>query len=419
MSAETREAVARVARLSYGRLVAVLASRSRDIAEAEDALSEALARALERWPIEGVPDNPEGWIVTTAGRLQIDRVRSARVIDRTRDEVATLQEGRADRFIESAEGGDDLLKLLFVCAHPAIAARDRTPLMLQSVLGLDARRLSSAFLTAPGTLGQRLTRAKAKIRAAGIAFQIPPPCEYPTRVACVLDAIYVAYTLGWNDACGDDVKTGALASEAIWLGSQLAELLPDDGETHGLLALMLFCESRRVARRDPEGEEFVALVDQDVGRWNVTMMDDAETALRNGGRLCAAAPGRYQLEAAIQAVHAARRTSGVTDWHAIALLYEGLLRIAPTVGARTAAAVALSESGRPEAALSALEAIEENARRSYQPWWVAMGHVMARLSRPGPARARFSTAAGLTEDPAVRAHLLARAADPKGAISDR
>ena len=407
---DARAAVARIARLSYGRLVAMLAARSRDIASAEDALSEALARALERWPHEGVPDNPEGWIVTTAKRLQIDRSRTARVAERASTELVAIEAARADRL--GATGDDDLLGLLFVCAHPAIAERDRTPLMLQVVLGLDARRIASAFLASPGTVGQRLTRAKAKIAAAGIAFEIPAPKAYPARLASVLDAIYAAYTLGWDGAHGDDVETGALAREAIWLAALLAGLLPDEGEAQGLLALLLFCESRREARRDASSGAFVALAEQDVSRWDATMIDAAEAALRHGGRVGAASAGRYQLEAAIQAVHAARRTSGRVDRDALVLLYEGLLRVSPTIGARTAAAAALGEARGAELGLAALDAMPETARRGYPSWWAARGHLASQLGRTEEARVAFSTAAGLTGDPVVRAHLLARAVAP-------
>jgi RNA polymerase sigma-70 factor (ECF subfamily) len=358
-----------------------------------------------------VPDNPEGWIVTTARRLQIDRARSAQVAGHATAQMLMLEEERTALREEGGRDGDDLMKLLFVCAHPAIGARERTPLMLQVVLGLDARRIASAFLVAPGTMGQRLSRTKAKIATAGIAFEIPPPEAYPARLASVLDAIYAAYTLGWDNAHTDDARTNALSQEAVWLGSLVADLLPEEGEAHGLLALMLYGESRRDARRDATSGAFVALADQDVARWNQAMIEDAETALRNGARVGAAAPGRYQIEAAIQAVHATRRTSGGTDWAAIALLYEGLLRITPNVGARTAAAAALSEAEGPNAGLAALEAIEAAVCRSYQPWWTLRGHLMTRLGRPGEARTAFETAAGLTEDAAVRAYLLARRSD--------
>ena len=406
------EVAARIARTSYGRLVAALASRSGDLAAAEDALCEALARALERWPRDGVPDNPEGWIVTASKRLLIDRARSAATAHRARDDLALLDVERLGGAAD--ERGEPLLGLLFACAHPAIAEADRTPLMLQAVLGLDAARIGSAFLVAPGTMGQRLTRAKAKIRAARVPFEVPGADECAARAASVLDAVYAAYALGWDDPCGADAKTGQLAREAIWLASLVVGLLPNDAEAQGLLALMLFGEARRAARRNPSTGAFVPLAEQDVALWDGAMLRDARTALDAAARSGASAPGRYQLEAAIQAVHAARRAGGAADRDALALLYAGLVTLCPTVGARTAAAVALGEARGAGEGLAALEAIEASARGSYQPWWSARAHLLARLGRDGEARDAFAAAAGLTEDPAVRAWLLGRGAGLAG-----
>ena len=403
---------ARIARTSYGRLVATLASRSGDIAAAEDALCEALARALERWPRDGVPDNPEGWIVTASKRLLIDRARGAAIAHRARDDLALLDAERLGG--GTGERGEPLLGLLFACAHPAIAEPDRAPLMLQAVLGLDAARIGSAFLVAPGTMGQRLTRAKAKIRAARVPFEVPDAGECAARAASVLDAVYVAHSLGWDDPCGADAGAGQLTREAIWLASLVAELLPGDGEAHGLLALMLFGEARRAARRDPSTGAFVPLTEQDVALWDGVMLRDAQTALAAAARVGASAPGRYQLEASIQAAHAARRAGGAVDREAVALLYAGLVTLSPTVGARTAASVALGEARGAEEGLAALDAIGASACGTYQPWWSARAHLLARLGRDEQAREAFATAAGLTEDPAVRAWLLGRGATLAG-----
>jgi RNA polymerase sigma-70 factor (ECF subfamily) len=303
---------------------------------------------------------------------------------------------------------DERLKLLFVCAHPAIDVAARTPLMLQTVLGLNAARIASAFLVSPAAMDRRLVRAKTKIREAGIPFRVPDPPEWDERASFVLDAIYSAYTAGWENVIDDGSTHHALAREAVALGRTLAELMPNEPEAHGLLALMLHCEARRDARYTRDGK-FVPLDEQDTALWSRPMIDEAEKHLRTASARQRA--GRYQLEAAIQSIHAHRAVSGSIDWKEIALLYEGLVRLAPTIGAQVGRAVTLAESGDVAAGLAALEAMESSRTTNYQPWWAARAHLLRRLGREADARNAFTRAASLTDDPALRAWLLGRAAE--------
>jgi RNA polymerase sigma-70 factor (ECF subfamily) len=297
---------------------------------------------------------------------------------------------------------DDRLKLLFVCAHPAIDSTARTPLMLQVVLGLDAARIADAFLVRPTTMGQRLSRAKARIRDAGIPFVVPEPADLPARLDAVVEAVYAAYGSGWDDVAGLDTRRTGLASEAIGLGRLLTRLMPSEPEVFGLVALMLHCEARREARRDAAGN-YVPLSQQDPSRWSRPMIDDAESYLREAG--AAGRVGRFQLEAAIQSAHAQRLRSGHTDWETIALLHEGLVAFAPTVGARVARAAAVAEARGPEAGWRLLEAIPRNDGASYQPYWAVAAYLLRALGRTAEAVEAYELAIGLCEDPGMRAWL--------------
>lgn len=401
----TQAAAEAVVRNSYGRLVAYLAARSGDIAGAEDALSEALAAALKRWPVDGVPLKPEAWLLHAARNRLIDAARHAQV-RRDTEPLIRLALEAGEVAIMHPIFPDERLKLLFVCAHPAIDVAARTPLMLQTVLGLGAARIASAFLVSPAAMDRRLGRAKAKIREAGIPFRIPDPPEWVERASFVLDAIYSAYGAGWGDVIDEGSAREDLAAEALALGRLFVQMMPDEPEGRGLLALMLHGEARRKARRS-DGGEFVPLDRQDPRRWSRPLIDEAETHLRAAAafeRL-----GRFQLEAAIQSIHADRAVSGVIDWREIALLYEGLVRLAPSIGAHVGRAVALAESGDAAAGLAALEAIAADRVATYQPWWAARAHVLRRLGREEEARRAFERAAGLAEEPAVRAYLLKQA----------
>ena len=403
----THEAVESVARNSYGRLVAYLAARSGDVAGAEDALSDAFAAALTRWPLDGVPLKPEAWLLHAARNRQIDAVRHRQVQQRAEPLLQQLAGQAEDLATMQPNFPDERLKLLFVCAHPAIDVAARTPLMLQSVLGLDAARIASAFLVSPAAMGQRLVRAKSRIRDAAIPFRVPDPPEWEERASFVLDAIYSAYTAGWDHDIDGSSTRHEFAAEAIALGRTLVQLMPNEPEARGLLALMLHCEARRPARYTREGK-FVPLDEQDTALWSRPMINEAEKLLRDASGFNRA--GRYQLEAAIQSIHAHRTTSGAIDWREIALLYEGLVRLAPTIGAQVGRAVALAEAGDPVAGLAALEAIPPDLTANYQPWWAARAHVLPLVGRDADARAALERAASLTDDPALRSHLLQKAA---------
>jgi RNA polymerase sigma-70 factor (ECF subfamily) len=399
------DAADRGARAAYGRLVAWLAARWRDVAAAEDALGDALLAALESWPRDGVPDKPDAWLFTTAHRRLLDAARRAGVRADAAADLRLAMDHTADTSRNIFP--DERLKLLFVCAHPAIDEAVRTSLMLQTVLGLDAARIAAAFVVEPATMSQRLVRAKAKIRDTGIRFEVPDARELAPRLDAVLDAIYAAYGTGWEDVAGADPRRRGLAEEAIWLGRLITHLLPEEPEALGLLALMLHCEARRLARRDAAGR-YVPLSEQETTRWSRPMLEEAERTLEAAA--VHAAPGRFQLEAAIQSAHAQRALTGHVDWEAIALLYEWLLRLAPTIGARVGRAAALAEAKGPAPALTALMEIPAADVATYQPYWALHGHLLAALGRAPEARDSYAQAIGLSEDPAARAFLRARAA---------
>ena len=408
MTAPTaHEAVVAAARQSYGRLVAYLAARLHDLAAAEDALSDAFERALRTWPDEGVPRSPEAWLLTAARRRLIDALRHDQVRRDAEPLLSLLADLRdPEDPDDAADIPDERLQLMFVCAHPAIDRSVRTPLMLQAVLGLDAASIAAAFLVAPAAMGQRLVRAKTKIRDAGIAFELPREAQLPERLDAVLDAIYAAYGTGW-DAVGAQGRHAGLAGEAVQLARVLVALMPDAPEALGLLSLMLYCESRRDARRAPQGG-YVALAEQDVRRWSRPLIEEADTLLRRAGAF--ARPGRYQLEAAIQSVHAERERSGITHWDVIADLYEVLIRGWPSTGARVAGAAATAEAFGAQAGLDRLDAIEADTVASYQPWWAVRAHLLAQLRRDTEAIDAYERAIGLAEDADVRAFLQSRRA---------
>jgi len=402
---DARRTVEAVARASYGRLLAYLSSETRDVVGAEDALGDALLAALTSWPKDGVPRQPESWLLTAARHRLIDQARRRRVRD---EHEGTLRRLAAESTATAVAGGtfpDRRAELLFVCAHPAIEPALHTPLMLQTVLGVDAARIAQAFLVPPATMGQRLVRAKQKIREAGIPFEVPQDHELPERLDAVLEAIYAAYDLGRDDAAGIDPRAQDLADEAVWLARVVRERLPEEPEIRGLLALMLFCDARRAARRTPDGR-YVPLSEQDPGSWSTSAIREAETELgaaARGGRI-----GRFQLEAAIQSVHAERAQTGRTDWAAIVVFYEHLVQLAPTLGARVAQAAAVAEAHGAAAGLALLDTIDRAAVATYQPFWAVRAHLLRQVGEGVDAVEAYDRAIGLTEDPAIRRYLLER-----------
>lgn len=398
---EAATEVERIARLSYGRLVGILTVRMGSLAAAEDAFAEALIRALETWPAQGVPDNPEGWLLKTARNRAIDEHRRAARADAYKTELEMLSETE----VKGAEHKiDPRVKLMFACAHPAIDVRLRAPLMMQTVLGLDAKRIASVYLTSPGTLGQRLTRAKAKIDQTRVSFELPErQDEYQARLNDILAAIYAAYAIGANGLGSGDQKASNLAGEALWLIGTICAALPEEAEAHGLFALILYTESRRGARMSSETGALVPLQEQDPTLWNAEVIADADQALRNAQRNLSL--GRFQLEASIQAVHMARRQTGRTDWAELRLLYKGLVQISPTLGALTGQAAVEAEAGDPHHARALLDAIPAKLRETYQPWFATYAHVLGKTGQREDARAAFDTALSLSNDPAEREYL--------------
>lgn len=388
------------ARASYGRLLSILAVRTRDLAGAEDALADAFLAAVTQWPVDGVPQNPEAWLLTAARRKLLDANRR----QRTRDEKHVLLQMSVDDDAGGDFFGDERLRLLFICAHPAIDATVRTPLMLQTVLGLDAARIASALRVAPKTMGQRLWRAKSKIRDARISFDVAPD-ELPERSLTVLEAIYAAYGSGWEDVGGRAAASRGLTDEAIWLARLTVRLLPAEPEARGLLALLLFAESRAEARRAADGA-YIPLTEQEPSRWDANRIAEAETILKEAARLGCVGP--FQLEAAIQSAHLDARRTGSPDERAVSLLYEALVQLTPTLGVRVAHAVALSRTDGPAYGLGLLDALDPAATDDYQPFWSARAHLLERLGRLDDARDAYERAVGLTEEEGVRRWLLAK-----------
>jgi RNA polymerase sigma-70 factor (ECF subfamily) len=405
--AQARSTADAVARRSYGKLVAFLAVRTRDVAAAEDALSEAFAAALADWPRNGCPANPEAWLLTVARRKGIDFARRRETGQIASEELQRLAEvlgsGPAD-----AEIPDRRLALMFACAHPAIEAGIRAPLILQVVLGLDAATIASAFLISPATMGQRLVRAKSKIRQAGIPFRVPERKELPARLDTVLAAIYAAFAEGWTDPGGTDVARRELTAEALFLARLVTELLPEEPEALGLLALMLHAEARRRARRNEEGE-YIPLAEQDSELWDVQMIGEAESLLRHASAL--GFLGRYQLEAALQSAHVYRCRTGQANWAEVVQLYDQLLALAGSPVVAINRALALAEIHGPRAGLAAMQEVGTDARLAeYQPYWAARAALLSKSGAYGEAREAYEIAIGLERDPSVRRFLQRRQA---------
>jgi predicted RNA polymerase sigma factor len=401
---DARSTADAAARRSYGKLVAFLAARTHDVAAAEDALSEAFASALAKWPSEGCPSNPEAWLLTVARRKLVDDDRRHRSSEAAAPHVQLLAEQL--RSVPETDIPDHRLALMFACAHPAIDATIRAPLMLQVVLGLDAKAIASAFLTSPAAMGKRLVRAKKRIRQAGIPFSVPQREELPDRLDTVLDAVYAAFSEGWTDPGGIDASRRELTEEALFLARLMMELLPDEPEVAGVLALMLHAHARRRARRTLSGD-FVPLAEQDATLWDSSMIAEAEALLWRAGAMNRV--GRYQLQAALQSAHVHRRLTGIENWGDVVKLYDVLFAIDGSPVVAINRALAIAESRGVADALAAMPDHDGDARLAeYQPYWAARAELLARAGEREQARRAYDIAIGLSSDPAVRRFLQGR-----------
>jgi predicted RNA polymerase sigma factor len=399
---EARGTAEAVARRSYGKLVAFLAARTRDVAAAEDALSEAFAAALADWPRNGCPSNPEAWLLTVARRKAIDMHRGRLRHETAGEQLRVMAEG-LDTAVAESEIPDQRLALMFACAHPAIDAGIRAPLLLQVVLGLDAAMIASAFLTSSAAMGKRLVRAKDKIRQAGVPFRVPEREELPSRLDTVLESIYAAFAQGWSDPGGTDVVRRDLTEESLFLSRLVVEMLPQEPEALGLLALVLHAEARRGARRNTDGD-YVPLAEQDPALWNWQMIEEAEALLLRASTL--GSIGRYQLEAALQSAHVSRRRTGRANWAEVVQLYDALWAVSLSPVVAINRAVAIAELHGPKAALAAMPEIAADPRLlEYQPYWAAHAELLAKAGANDEARQAYDIAIGLERDVAVRRFL--------------
>jgi RNA polymerase sigma-70 factor (ECF subfamily) len=396
-------------RRCYGRLLAMLSVRSGDLASAEDALATAFETALKNWAEQGVPTNPEAWLFTVARRQLIDQARSAQTQQRHQEEFSYLLDEAAVEYDPLAIP-DQRLALMFACTHSAIDRNIRAPLMLQTLLGFDAASIASAFLVAPSNMAQRLVRAKNKIRLAGIRLIIPDQSAISDGLDSVLDAIYSVYSTAWSQTSDGDIQQGNLAEEALWLAQLLSELAPQEPEVFGLLALMLYAESRRAARHDAQGN-YVPLQEQDCQLWDHDKIDQAEQYLRHASSM--QRRGRFQIEAAIQSAHTVRRSQGKADWHAINKLYTQLYRLTDSPVVAINHAVVLAEIIEPQIALAQLEQLchdkdLKTRLQNYQPYWAASAHLHHLCGNLIEAKHAYNLAIGLCTDQAARGFLQKR-----------
>jgi RNA polymerase sigma-70 factor (ECF subfamily) len=391
----------RVARDAYGRLLSYLAWQWRDIGAAQDALGDALLKALEVWPVSGVPDAPDAWLLTVARRhlLQVARHDQVRF-----DPAVSVLFAHEETHEDAPLIPDARLKLMFVCAHPAIDERVRIPLMLQTVLGLQVSDMASALMVSPTALAQRLVRAKQKIRDAGIRFEEPERAELAERLGYVLESIYGAFGLGLDAIDGAEGRIADLQEEAIYLCGIVCALLPAEPEAQGLLSLMTFCRARKAARFDASGH-FVPLAKQDLKLWDRDAIVRADQALWVASQH--RRPGPFQLEAAVQSAHCHRLFTGTTPWKGIAQLYHQINAYFPTHGSLVAGAIAQGEAGDVKQGLMQLERMDLEISRNFQPWWVAKAYLQSldKSTSHQLTDAAYQTAIGMTVDLRLKRHL--------------
>ena len=392
--------IARVFREEHGRAVSVLIRALGDIDLAEDAVQDAFTVALEHWPADGMPPSPAGWIITTARRRAIDRLRREASREARHTEALALHAPDEPR--EEGPVKDERLRLVFTCCHPALSREGQVALTLRLLGGLTTAEIAHAFLVPEQTMAQRIVRAKKKIRDAGIPYRVPRDEDLPARLASVLAVIYLVFTEGHTASSGDELGRPDLAAEAVRLGRVLVELMPDEPEAAGLLALMLLTEARRPARTGPAGE-LVVLADQDRTLWDADLIAEGHGLVRKCLRRNA--PGPYQIQAAINAVHTDAAEASATDWHQVLALYDQLVELAPTDVVRLNRAVAVAETGGAGPALEAVDALDLHG---YVPWHVVRADLLHRLGRDAAAADAYERAIALSANAAEQQYLRGR-----------
>jgi RNA polymerase sigma factor (sigma-70 family) len=407
--------IAAIFRIEQAKLIAGLARMLHDVGLAEEMAQDALVAALERWPEQGIPDNPAAWLMATAKRRAIDRLRHAKVADRKHAEIGRDWDSQQDDVVERQDAaldddiGDDLLKLIFTACHPVLATEARVALTLRMIGGLTTAEIARAFLAPEATIAQRIVRAKRALSDARVPFEVPRGAELGPRLASVLEVIYLIFNEGYAATAGDDWMRPQLCEEALRLGRILAGLAPADAEVHGLVALMEIQASRGNARTGPKGEP-ILLLDQNRALWDRLLIRRGLAALERAETL-APERGPYTLQAAIVACHARARTARETDWPRIAALYEALARLMPSPVVELNRAVAIGMAFGPEAGLSFVDVLaEEPVLKSYHLLPAVRGDLLLKLGRRDEARAAFEQAAALTQNVRERELMLARAA---------